>query len=419
MKILVLNCGSSSLKYSLIELPEYKVITVGIVERVGTAESFIKVQKPDGTKEEIPTAIPDHTRGVEVILEKLLDPAIGHIKSLSEVEAVGHRLVHGGEVFSGSVVINDEVIAQLEKCIPLAPLHNPANIMGIRAAQKVLSDKPHCGVFDTAFHQTMPEHAYMYALPYHLYQDHGVRRYGFHGTSHDYVSHKAAELVGIPYETAKIITAHIGSGASITAIKDGKSIDTSMGMTPAEGLVMGTRAGDIDSGVIEFLLNKKDFDAAEVADYIDGDDKGKRSQLNVKEVSTLLNKKSGVYGVACIGSSDMRDMEKGTAEGNKLTKLATDMLTYRVKKYIGAYTAALGGLDILVFTAGVGENSSAVRSASCAGLEFMGIEIDESINDGLRGKAAVISTERSRVKVVIIPTDEEFMIANETYKLLQ
>lgn len=419
MKILVLNCGSSSLKYSLIELPEYKVITVGIVERVGTAESFIKVQKPDGTKEEIPTAIPDHTRGVEVILEKLLDPVIGHIKSLSEVEAVGHRLVHGGEVFSGSVVINDEVIAQLEKCIPLAPLHNPANIMGIRAAQKVLSDKPHCGVFDTAFHQTMPEHAYMYALPYHLYQDHGVRRYGFHGTSHDYVSHKAAELVGIPYETAKIITAHIGSGASITAIKDGKSIDTSMGMTPAEGLVMGTRAGDIDSGVIEFLLNKKDFDAAEVADYIDGDDKGKRSQLNVKEVSTLLNKKSGVYGVACIGSSDMRDMEKGTAEGNKLTKLATDMLTYRVKKYIGAYAAALGGLDILVFTAGVGENSSAVRSASCAGLEFMGIEIDESINDGLRGKAAVISTERSRVKVVIIPTDEEFMIANETYKLLQ
>lgn len=419
MKILVLNCGSSSLKYSLIELPEYKVITVGIVERVGTAESFIKVQKPDGTKEEIPTAIPDHTRGVEVILEKLLDPVIGHIKSLSEVEAVGHRLVHGGEVFSGSVVINDEVIAQLEKCIPLAPLHNPANIMGIRAAQKVLSDKPHCGVFDTAFHQTMPEHAYMYALPYHLYQDHGVRRYGFHGTSHDYVSHKAAELVGIPYETAKIITAHIGSGASITAIKDGKSIDTSMGMTPAEGLVMGTRAGDIDSGVIEFLLNKKDFDAAEVADYIDGEDKGKRSQLNVKEVSTLLNKKSGVYGVACIGSSDMRDMEKGTAEGNKLTKLATDMLTYRVKKYIGAYAAALGGLDILVFTAGVGENSSAVRSASCAGLEFMGIEIDESINDGLRGKAAVISTERSRVKVVIIPTDEEFMIANETYKLLQ
>lgn len=419
MKILVLNCGSSSLKYSLIELPEYKVITVGIVERVGTAESFIKVQKPDGSKEEIPTAIPDHTRGVEVILEKLLDPEIGHIKSLSEVEAVGHRLVHGGEVFSGSVIITKEVIAQLEKCIPLAPLHNPANIMGIRAAQKVLSDKPHCGVFDTAFHQTMPEHAYMYALPYHLYKDHGVRRYGFHGTSHDYVSHKAAELVGIPYEQAKIITAHIGSGASITAIKDGKSIDTSMGMTPSEGLVMGTRAGDIDSGVVEFLLDKKDFDPAEIADYISSEDKGKRSQLSLKEVSTLLNKKSGIYGVACIGSSDMRDMEKGTAEGNKLTKLATDMLTYRVKKYIGAYAAALGGLDILVFTAGVGENSSAVRSASCEGLEFMGIEIDESINNGLRGKAAVISTERSRVKVVIIPTDEEFMIANETYKLLQ
>lgn len=418
MKILVLNCGSSSLKYSLIELPEYKVITVGIVERVGTAESFIKVQKPDGTKEEFPTAIPDHTRGVEVILEKLLDPEVGHIRSIDEIEAVGHRLVHGGEVFSGSVIIDDKVITQLEKCIPLAPLHNPANIMGIQAAQRVLSDKPHCGVFDTAFHQTMPEHAYMYALPYHLYKNYGVRRYGFHGTSHDYVSHKAAEFLGIPYESSKIITAHIGSGASITAIKDGKSIDTSMGMTPAEGLVMGTRAGDIDSGVVEFLLDKTDFDPAEIADYITTEDKGTRSQLKVKEVSTLLNKKSGLYGVACIGSSDMRDIEKGINEGNKLTKLAKDMLTYRVKKYIGAYAAALGGLDILVFTAGVGENSDVVRSACCQGLEFLGIEIDGSVNTGLRGKAALISKPESRVKVVVIPTDEEYMIANETYKLL-
>lgn len=418
MKILVLNCGSSSLKYSLIELPEYKVITVGIVERVGTAESFIKVQKPDGEKVEIPTAIPDHTRGVEVILEKLLDPTLGHIKSIDEIEAVGHRLVHGGEVFSGSVLIDDKVIAQLEKCIPLAPLHNPANIMGIQAAQRVLSNKPHCGVFDTAFHQTMPEYAYMYALPYHLYQNHGVRRYGFHGTSHDYVSHKATELLGIPYESAKIITAHIGSGASITAIKDGVSIDTSMGMTPAEGLVMGTRAGDIDSGVVEFLLDKKDFAPEEIADYISTDDKGTRSQLQLKEVSNLLNKKSGLYGVACIGSSDMRDIEKGIAEGNKLTKLAKDMLTYRVKKYIGAYAAALGGLDILVFTAGVGENSFSTRSECCRGLEFLGIEIDESVNHGLRGKAAIISKPESRVKVVVIPTDEEFMIANETYKLL-
>lgn len=419
MNILVLNCGSSSLKYSLIELPEYKVITVGIVERVGTPDSFIKIQKPDGSKEEIATAIPDHTRGVEVIIEKLLDPEVGHIKSLEEIEAVGHRLVHGGEAFSGSVKITEEVVAQLEKCIPLAPLHNPANIMGIKAAQKVLADKPHCGVFDTAFHQTMPEHAYMYALPYHLYENHGVRRYGFHGTSHDYVSHKAAELVGIPYDQAKIITAHVGSGASITAIKDGKSIDTSMGMTPSEGLVMGTRAGDVDSGVIEFLLNKKDFDPNEIADYVAGADKGQRSQLQLSELSTLLNKKSGVYGIGCIGSSDMRDMDKGSEEGNRLTKLATDMLEYRVKKYIGAYAAALGGLDILVFTAGVGENRPLLRTNACQGLEFMGIEIDESINAGLRGKAAVISKPTSKVKVVVIPTDEEFMIANETYKLLQ
>lgn len=418
MKILVLNCGSSSLKYSLIELPQYKVITVGIVERVGTAESFIKVQKPNGEKQEITTPIPDHTRGVEVIIEKLLDPELGHIKSIDEIEAIGHRLVHGGEVFSGSVLIDDKVIAQLEKCIPLAPLHNPANIMGIHAAQRVLSDKPHCGVFDTAFHQTMPEYAYMYALPYHMYEKHSVRRYGFHGTSHDYVSRKAAELLGIPYESAKIITAHIGSGASITAIKNGKSIDTSMGMTPAEGLVMGTRAGDIDSGVVEFLLNKQDFDPAEIADYIAKEDKGKRSHLNVNEVSHILNKKSGLYGIACIGSSDMRDIEKGIKEGNKLALLAKDMLTYRVKKYIGAYAAALGGLDILVFTAGVGENSDTVRSSCCEGLEFLGIELDENVNNGLRGKAAIISKPESRIKVVVIPTDEEYMIANETYKLL-
>lgn len=418
MKILVLNCGSSSLKYSLIELPNYQVITVGIVERVGTKEAFIKVQKPDGSKEEIPAPVPDHTAGVELILSKLLDPNIGYIKDLKEIEAVGHRLVHGGEVFSGSVVITSEVVAQLEKCIPLAPLHNPANIMGIQAAQKVLSDKPHCGVFDTAFHQTMPKHAYMYALPYHLYEHHGVRRYGFHGTSHDYVSHKAAELVGLDYDKAKIITAHVGSGASITAILNGKSIDTSMGMTPSEGLVMGTRAGDIDSGVLEFLLNKTDFDPNEIADYLPEADKGKRTQLSTAELSVLLNKKSGVYGVGCLGSSDMRDLDKAAEEGDTKAQLAVAMLEYRVKKYIGAYAAALGGLDLLVFTAGVGENRTKLRTNTCQGLEFMGIEIDESINQGVRAKAAVISKPSSKVKVVVMPTDEEFMIANETYKLL-
>ena len=257
----------------------------------------------------------------------------------------------------------------------------------------------------------------MYALPYHLYENHGVRRYGFHGTSHNFVSHKAAEMLGIPYESAKIITAHIGSGASITAIKDGKSIDTSMGLTPAEGLVMGTRAGDIDSGVIEYLL-KQNFSPEEVADYINGEDKGKRGQLTISEISTLLNKKSGIYGISGIGSSDMRDMDKGTREGNHRTKLATDMLEYRVKKYIGAYAAALGGLDILVFTAGVGENRAATRTNACAGLEFLGIEIDEERNQEFRGKAGIISTDSSRVKVVVVPTDEEYMVAHDTYELL-
>lgn len=419
MKILVLNCGSSSLKYSLIELPNYRVITSGLAERVGTPESFIKYQTPDGSKVDRPVAIPDHTRGVEVILETLLDPEVGHIKSLEEIEAVGHRLVHGGEVFSGSVRIADDVVAQLEKCIPLAPLHNPANIMGIRAAQAVLPGVPQCGVFDTAFHQTMPKEAYMYALPYHLYRDHGIRRYGFHGTSHDYVSHEAAKMVGMDYDKAKIITAHVGSGASIAAIDGGKCIDTSMGMTPSEGLIMGTRAGDIDSGVLDFLLNKTDWSPEEIADYIqDKDAKGRRTSLTTADVAFLLNKRSGVYGVGCIGSSDMRDIDRTAAEGNEYTALAARMLEYRLKKYIGAYAAALGGLDILVFTAGVGENRPDLRTNSCAGLGFLGIKIDESLNANLRGRAAVISAVDSRVKVVVVPTDEEYMIAKETYSLL-
>ncbi len=420
MKILVLNCGSSSLKYSLIELPEYRTITSGIAERVGTSDAFIKYQRPDGTKAIDDLPIPNHTRGVEVIIDKLLDPEVGHIKSLEEIEAVGHRLVHGGEVFSGSVRITEEVIAQLEKCIPLAPLHNPANIMGIRAAQTVLSKVPHCGVFDTAFHQTMPKHAYMYGLPHHIYRDYGVRRYGFHGTSHAYVSRKAAELVGLDYNKAKIITAHVGSGASMAAIDGGKSVDTSMGMTPSEGLLMGTRAGDIDSGVVEWLFNKQDWKPEEIAAYVqDPYAKNTRTSLEARDVTYLLNKVSGVYGVAAIGSSDMRDIEKASSEGNELAQLASDILEYRVKKYIGAYAAALGGVDILVFTAGVGENSPAMRSNTCRGLEFLGIEIDESINDGLRGKAAIISKPTSRVKVVVMPTDEEYMIASETYGLLQ
>lgn len=418
MKILVLNCGSSSLKYSLIELPEYRVITSGIAERVGTSDAFIKFAPPSGEKIVEKTPIPDHTRGVEIILEVLLRPEVGHITSLDEIDAVGHRLVHGGEAFASSVLIGSEVIAQLEKCIPLAPLHNPANIMGIRAAQQVLGSVPHVGVFDTAFHQTMPEHAYMYALPHYFYEKYGIRRYGFHGTSHDYVSHEAAKLLGVDYNQVKIVTAHVGSGASISAIDCGHCIDTSMGLTPGEGLVMGTRAGDIDSGVIEYLLRKKDFAPEEIADYIQAPEaRGKRCYLLPEDVSFILNKRSGVYGVSCIGSSDMRDIDAQINQGNHLAKLASDMLSYRVKKYIGAYAAALGGLDILVFTAGVGENRAKLRQEACEGLEYMGVKVDEELNLALRGEAGVISAPDSRVKVVVIPTDEEYMIAKDTYDI--
>lgn len=420
MKILVLNCGSSSLKYSLIELPDYRVITSGIAERVGTSASFIKLRRPDGESEERQVPIPDHTRGVQVILEALLDPEVGHIESLSEISVVGHRLVHGGDVFSGSVRITEEVIAQLEKCIPLAPLHNPANIRGIRAAQQVMPDVPHCGVFDTAFHQTMPEEAFMYGLPYELYERHRIRRYGFHGTSHSYVSRKAAELVGADYDKVRIITAHVGSGASMAAIAGGRSVDTSMGLTPSEGLIMGTRAGDVDSGIVEFLVNKTDWDPAEIAPYIlVPEDRGRRAQLTMAEVSHMLNKCSGVLGIGGIGSSDMRDIDKASSEGNHRTALAARMLEYRIKKYIGAYAAALGGVDILVFTAGVGENRVALRRNATEGLEFMGIRVDESLNAGLpRGTAGVISPEGSPVKVVVVPTDEEYMIAYEAYQIV-
>lgn len=420
MKILVLNCGSSSLKYSLIELPEYRVITSGIEERVGTAESFIKFTTPAGEKIVESVYIPDHTRGVEIILDVLTRPEVGHIASLSEIEAVGHRLVHGGERIASSVLIDETVVEALRENIPLAPLHNPANIMGIGAAKAVLGQVPHVGVFDTAFHQTMPKHAYMYALPYALYEKYGLRRYGFHGTSHDYVSHEAAKMLGVKYDEVKIVTAHVGSGASISAIDCGKCIDTSMGMTPAEGLVMGTRAGDIDSGVIEFLLSKQDFDNAEIQEYIqDKAERDTRTSLKPEDVSFLLNKRSGLYGIACIGSSDMRDIDSAAEKGNEHAKLAADMLGYRVKKYIGAYAAALGGLDILVFTAGVGENRSELRTDACAGLEYMGVKIDESLNHSLaRGEAGVISSPDSRVKVVVIPTDEEYMIAKDTYDIV-
>ncbi len=420
MTILILNCGSSSLKFSLVELPNYRTLTSGLIERVGTEEAFITFKKKDGTKETQHPRVQDHTEGVSVILNVLTDPEFSFLKSLDEIQSVGHRVVHGGETFVQSVRINEEVIEGLKANIPLAPLHNPANIAGIEAATKVLGTEiPQVAVFDTAFHQTMPAQAFMYGLPYEFYERYGIRRYGFHGTSHDYVSHKAAEFLGLDYNNCRIITAHVGSGASIAAIKDGKCVETSMGLTPGEGLLMGTRAGDLDTGIINFLLSKQDFKPEEIAEYIqDKEAKGKRTNLKLEDVDFILNKRSGLYGVGGIGSSDGRDLDKATQEGNERTKLAMEMIAYRVKKYIGSYAAVLGGVDVLVFTAGMGENRSALRTQACEGLEFLGIEIDEAINQEIHGDTAVISTPNSKVKVVIIPTDEEYMIAKDTYEIL-
>ena len=417
MKILVLNCGSSSLKFALIELPTYKVLTSGNEERIGIADSFITFRAPDGKKIERHLDIPNHTRGVEIILDILKEEEFGYIHSFDEIDAIGHRLVHGGERFAQSVRITPEVIEKLKECTPLAPLHNPANILGIEAVTRVLPQIPQVGVFDTAFHQSMPEHAYMYALPYDFYEKYHIRRYGFHGTSHDYVSEKGAEIAGLDRSQSKIVTAHIGSGASMAAILNGKSIDTSMGLTPNEGLMMGTRAGDIDSGVIDFLLTKKDYDPAFIAPYLKKAKEGK-SHLDLEDVTFLLTKKSGLQGISTQGS-DMRDVSKAAENGSHRDKLAIAMHSYRVKKYVGAYAAALGGLDLLVFTAGVGENRAALRTDVCQGLEFLGIKIDETLNSqAVGGKSMIISSADSRVKVAVVATDEEYMIARDTYTIL-
>lgn len=417
MKILVLNCGSSSLKFALIELPTYKVLTSGNEERIGIADSFITFRAPDGKKIERHLDIPNHTRGVEIILDILKEEEFGYIRSFDEIDAIGHRLVHGGERFAQSVLITPEVIEKLKECTPLAPLHNPANILGIEAVTRVLPQTPQVGVFDTAFHQSMPEHAYMYALPYDFYEKYHIRRYGFHGTSHDYVSEKGAEIAGLDRSQSKIVTAHIGSGASMAAILNGKSIDTSMGLTPNEGLMMGTRAGDIDSGVIDFLLAKNDYDPAFIAPYLKKAKEGK-SHLDLEDVTFLLTKKSGLQGISTQGS-DMRDVSKAAENGSHRDKLAIAMHSYRVKKYVGAYAAALGGLDLLVFTAGVGENRAALRTDVCQGLEFLGIKIDETLNSqAVGGKSMIISAADSRVKVAVVATDEEYMIARDTYTIL-
>ncbi len=397
MKILVLNCGSSSIKYALYNMDDSSVMTSGGAERVGLDGAFVKVKLPSGEKKQIMHDIPEHTEGVKFIFSLLTDPEIGVIKSLDEIDAVGHRMVHGGEKFAKSVVITPEVIEAFKACSDLAPLHNPANLKGVDAVSELMPGLPQVGVFDTAFHQTMPPKAYLYAVPYELYEKYGVRRYGFHGTSHRYVSARALEFLGMKAEGTKVVTAHIGNGGSLAAVVDGKCVDTSMGLTPLEGVMMGTRSGDIDAGAVTFIQKKLGLDA-------DG-------------VSNLLNKQSGIAGLTGL-SSDMRDIENAAKSGNERAIIAEDSYFYRVKKYIGAYAAAMGGIDVLVFTAGVGENQTSMREAACEGLEFMGVKLDKEVNARTRGEEAIISTPDSRVKVVVIPTDEELMIASDTMQLV-
>lgn len=397
MKILVLNCGSSSIKYKLFMMEKKEVIAQGIIEKIGMKGSFLKVTLPNGEKVMLEGEILEHRAGIEYILGVLLSEKYGCIQSLEEIDAVGHRVVHGGERFNTSVRVTEEVIDMLNECIELAPLHNPPNLKGIYAIQELLPDTPQVSVFDTAFHQTMPDYAYMYGLPYSLYEKYGIRRYGFHGTSHLYVSKRACEFLNVPYEEQRIITAHIGNGGSVTAIKNGKSIDTSMGMTPVEGLIMGTRSGDVDPGVISYIMDKE--------------------RMGAQGISTLVNKFSGVLGMSGV-SSDMRELEAAIKKGNKRAKLALDAYNYRIKKYVGSYAAALGGVDILVFTGGVGENQAVTRSDVCKNMAFMGIELDEELNASVRATEVVISKPESKVKVVIIPTDEELTIARDTMEIL-
>ena len=398
MKILVLNCGSSSIKYKLFDMDSKEVMAQGGIERIGLQGSFLKFALPNGEKVILEREIPEHTVGIEFVLETLTGEKYGCISSLDDITAVGHRVVHGGEKFNSSVLITQDVVDQMVQCSELAPLHNPANLKGIYTISKLLPNVPQVGVFDTAFHQTMPDYAYMYPLPYEMYTKYGVRRYGFHGTSHRYGSARACEFLGVKPEGQRIITCHIGNGGSITAVKDGKSIDTSMGLTPVEGLMMGTRVGDIDAGALTFIMEKEGLDATGLSD--------------------LVNKKSGVLGIFEV-SSDMRELEDAVARGEERAQLAENMYFYRIKKYIGAYAAALGGVDIIVFTGGVGENQATCRAGVCQGLEYMGVKIDEPYNATIRGKETIISTADSKVKVVVIPTDEEFMIASDTMTILK
>ena len=395
MNILVINAGSSSLKYQLLNPETQQVLAKGLCERIGIDGKF--TYKPEGKQavKEADVAMPTHNEAIKAVLDALVDKDNGVIGSMKEIDAVGHRVVHGGEKFARSVLITGEVMAAIEECNPLAPLHNPANIIGIKACQALMPGTPMVAVFDTAFHQTMPAAAYMYALPYEYYEKDKVRRYGFHGTSHKYVTQRAAEMLGKPIEELKLISCHLGNGSSIAAVDGGKSVDTSMGFTPLAGLPMGTRCGDIDAGILQYLMNKYGMD--------------------IDKMLNVLNKKSGVEGLSCVGS-DFRDLENAAGEGNQKAALAQEKFAYEVRKYVGAYAAAMGGVDAVIFTAGVGENDKAIRSMVCRGLDFMGLKLDEAAND-VRGKETVISTADSKVKVLLIPTNEELMIAIDTAAL--
>ena len=398
MKILVINCGSSSAKFQLFDIDTGDVLAKGNAERIGIDGKL--TYKPAGKEDFISTEpMPDHKVAVRMILDALVDPEHGVISDVSEIAAVGHRVLHGGKYYSESVIVNDDVKKVIRDCFPLGPLHNPANLIGIEACEDVLpAGTPQVAVFDTAFHQTMPAKAYTYALPYELSEKYDIRRYGFHGTSHRYVSHRVADFLDKKYEDLKIITCHLGNGSSFAAVKDGKCQDTSMGLTPLAGICMGTRTGDIDPAIVPFLM--------------------KNERLTADEMDTLLNKQSGVQGVSGV-SSDFRDLAKAASEGNDRAQLALDMFAYQGKKIIGSYAAAMGGVDVIVFTAGIGENTDTMRKAMCEGLEFMGVEFDEAVNDGLRGKEAIISKPSSKVTVCVIPTNEELAIAQETERLVR
>lgn len=393
MKILVLNCGSSSIKYKLFDMDNNHVMAQGGIEKIGLPGSFLKLTAPNGEKVILEEPIPEHTKGIEFIIYQLTQGQYACIESLKDVDAVGHRVVHGGEKFNQSTLITQEVLDNIIACNDLAPLHNPANLLGINAVAAIAPEMPQVAVFDTAFHQTMPAKAYMYGIPYEYYEKYAVRRYGFHGTSHRYVSKRACDALGLDYNKTKIITAHIGNGGSIAAVKNGQCVDTTMGLTPLEGLLMGTRAGDIDAGAVTFLMEKEGW--------------------TPQDASNVLNKKSGVLGISGV-SSDMRELSQAADNGNERAKMAMDMYHYRIKKYIGAYAAAMGGVDVLVFTGGVGENQAIARYDVCVDMEYMGLTFDAEINEKIHGVEAVISAPDSKVTVIVVPTDEEWMIASDT-----